>query len=254
MHTSAQLENVTDEQLEHLWAGVEPAVSASSSLEAAAQRLMDALYEHFAAELILARMFGTTAYAALPDVNRSFVDSLISGVEDPARVSPRMSVLSLLGTRGREPDWNNRIYSQAHLGIPLVSQAFVHEIPMIARLLNEIGFDPGWYDASSEDRFVTTSLASVNGLFYVDDARSTLDESGRRIIPAESFVTDYGVRTVFGVGGTYVSRKMFVSAIFFCGRSVSRRQAAKFLPLASWFKAATTRLVNKGLIFAGDAP
>ncbi|MFH0940065.1 MAG: hypothetical protein V1899_12410 [Planctomycetota bacterium] len=42
-------------------------------------------------------------------------------------------VLSLMGTRGDEPAWNDRRSSAGHIGIPLASADFINKIPMMIR-------------------------------------------------------------------------------------------------------------------------
>lgn len=48
-------------------------------------------------------------------------------------------MLSLIASRGAEDDWNDIRKSRGHVGIPLVSQAFVMDIPMFSRLLQDLG-------------------------------------------------------------------------------------------------------------------
>jgi two-component system NtrC family sensor kinase len=244
------MDDVDYEHLEDLWRRLEPAIVGLPSLEDVARLFTDALYERFASSIVLARVFGTVELHQLPAEDRAFVDRFAASME-AAGLSDVTPVLSLLASRGVETAWNDRRRSQGHLAIPLVSENFVGRIPMISRLLNEIGFTPSW--RGSDSGFVTKTLANVNGIFYVADARTAVDDLERPIIPATSFVEDYGVRTVFGFGGSYLGRHMFVSAILFCREEISRSQAMRFIPLIGSLKAATTRLVNRGAIFASHA-
>jgi len=118
---------------------------------------------------------------------------------------------------------------------------------MIARLLTEIGFRPALGSARSD--FVSASLASVNGVFYVGDARSARDKRERSIVPATDFVERHDIRTVYGFGGSYLSGHTFLSTIAFCRDHVSRADATTFVPPVGSLKAATTRLVKRGPIF-----
>jgi hypothetical protein len=91
-------------------------------------------------------------------------------------------------TRGRQRNWNSRFDSQGHVGIPLASADFVDSIPMIARLLKELG--PSIELAQDLDTaIVTQSIGSV-GLFYMDDARTAEDQNGRKIIADQDFVLE----------------------------------------------------------------
>ena len=242
------MDDVDYEDLEALWSALEPSLADVRSLEAAAQMFINALYERFASSVVLARLFGTVELKQLPAGDRTFVERFASSAGDAEQITDATPVLSLLASRGAEEAWNDRRSSRDHLGIPLLSERFVAEIPMISRLLNEIGFAPAW--RGSEAGFVTKTLANVNGIFYVGDARTAVDDRERSIIPATAFVERYGIRTVFGFGGSYLGRHMFISAIVFCRDEIARSQAMRFIPLIGSFKAATTRLVNRGAIFS----
>jgi len=242
------MDDVEYDDLETLWREVEPSLAGVRSLEDAARRFVDALYARFASSVVLARVFGTAELRQLPTDDRASVERFAARLGAAAELTDATPVLSLLATRGVEDAWNDRRRSQDHLGIPLLSERFVAEIPMISRLLNEIGFIPAW--RGSESGFVTKTLANVNGIFYVGDARTTVDDRERNIIPAAGFVEHYGIRSVFGFGGSYLGRHMFIAAIVFCRDEIARSQAMRFIPLIGSFKAATTRLVNRGAIYA----
>jgi hypothetical protein len=244
------IDDVEYEDLEALWAALEPSFVEARSLEEAAWLFTSALYERFASSVVLARVFATVELHQLPEEDRAFVERFAVSAGGIEKLTDATPVLSLLASRGAEEAWNDRRRSRDHLGVPLLSERFVAEIPMISRLLNEIGFAPAW--RGSESGFVTKTLANVNGVFYVGDARTAVDDRDRNIIPATAFVQRYGVRTVFGFGGSYLGRHMFVSAIVFCRTEIARSQAMRFIPLIGSFKAATTRLVNRGAIFSPD--
>ncbi len=242
------MDDVEYEDLEALWSGLEPSLAGVRSLEEASRLFVGALYERFASSVVLARLFATVDLQQLPAEDRAFVERFAASTGDLEKLSDATPVLSLLASRGVEEAWNDRRRSRDHLGIPLLSERFVAEIPMISRLLNEIGFAPAW--RGSESGFVTKTLANVNGVFYVGDARTAADDRDRNIIPATAFVERYGIRTVFGFGGSYLGRHMFISAIVFCRDEIARSQAMRFIPLIGSLKAATTRLVNRGAIFS----
>lgn len=236
------------DDLERIWGKIAEDVAARPSLQGAADVFLDAFHAQFADELILSRVFATSEFGGLPAIDQAFVRAAAHSAGVLEKLEQSTNVLSLLATRGREAAWNEREKSASHLGIPLISEQFVQEIPMIVRLLGETGFDPNWYGLPSSN-FVTPSFANVNGLFYVEEAKMARDELGRRIIPAQDFVSRYGVRSVFGIGGTYVSQSMFLAITFFCATHVTRQQAMKFLPLVSLFKAASTRAITRRAIF-----
>ncbi len=245
------MEDVDYDDLEALWSGLEPSLAGARSLEDVVRRFTNALYERFASSVVLARVFATVEFHQLTAADRAFAERFAASVEAGGELTDSTPVLSLLASRGVEEAWNDRRCSRDHLAIPLISEHLIAEIPMIARLLNEIGFTPAW--RGTEPGFVTKTLANVNGIFYVGDARTAVDARERNIIPASQFVESYGVRTVFGFGGSYLGRHMFISAIVFCRDEIARSQAMRFIPLIGSLKAATTRLVNRGAIFS-DVP
>jgi hypothetical protein len=225
----------------------EEELSSAESLEAAAQRFCDILYETFQESVVLVRVFATVPFDALPSANRTFVQRL-AGERARDVLKAKTPVLSLLGTRGVVPRWNSRHLSEGHVGIPLASAEFVEAIPMIASLVKQLGLEIE--EAEHVDTaIVTQSLGRVAGVFYVDDARTAVDSRGRRIIAARDFVDEHDVRTVFGFGGAYALTGTFVVAVLFTGEDVARAQAERFMRLASQLKASTMRPVGRRRIF-----
>ncbi|MCA9660290.1 MAG: hypothetical protein KC486_18250 [Myxococcales bacterium] len=232
--------------------GVQKLTRGCATLEEAAQRYTALLYESFGEGIVLARLFATVPYGELPATNQRFVDELASGAGVGEKITPETLVLSLLGTSGVEPEWNDRRRSRGHVGIPLASAEFVGAIPMVARLLHELGLGFDWIDRADSDAVLKT-LGSINGVFYVDDASTAVDVEGRKIIPASDFVEKYGVRSVVGVGGAYVGTPTFVAAILFCRENVTRERAEAFMAHINRLKASTMHLVAEGTIFADEA-
>jgi hypothetical protein len=206
------------------------------TFEQEAQELMEALYSEFRSSLVLVRTFITVPYRRLPpDIQRAVNDtSQVQGVRE--LVKPDTLVLTLAGTAGRELAWNDRRYSRGHRGIPLVSSKFVSTIPMVARLLRQMGLGIEWIDSGDVSLF-DQSVASR--LFYVPDAAVTVDAQRRKVIPDQNFVRAHGVKTVFGVGGSFVmSQSSLMAMIAFCSESVPKG-------VASWFSTITTRLMAR---------
>ncbi|HET7746746.1 MAG TPA: hypothetical protein VFM29_05570, partial [Vicinamibacteria bacterium] len=122
---------------------------------------------------------------------------------------------------------------------------------MIASLLKQLGL------ALQEEEglatgVVTQVVGTVAGVFYVDDARSAVDAAGRKVIAAQDFVAAQGIRSVFGFGGAYTARGVFVAVVLFAREQVSRRQAEMFMPLVNIFKAVTMRAAIRGAVFGED--
>lgn len=235
-----------------LWGDAEPAIHKAPFLEDAAQILVTALYNHFAGSVVLARVFVTVPFLSLPPTVEDFVRRLAESAGVASHLKATTPVLSLLGTRGREHDWNDRRNSRRHLGIPLVSPAFVDSIPMISRVLKELGVPLHWVE-TQDSQVILEAMGRAASLFYVEDAASATDHQGRKIIVVQDFVSACNVVSVFGAGTAYPGGQILV-LIVFCNEAVPRKVAEQFLALAEMFKqrtktlAATTRIFAEGFI------
>jgi hypothetical protein len=236
------------EHLDAFGAVFEDEIAATPTLEAAAQLFCDRFYATFVDFTVLVRVFGTFPYGTLSGADQIFAGTYLARGGEAPQLDERTPVLTLLGTRGIEEAWSSRLTSRDHRAIPLLSDEFVDDIPMIARLLGEIGF-PRFANRAAW-QFVTRDTIDVNGLFFVGDARTSTDERGRHIIPSTNFVERYGVKTVFGFGGPYTAEPTFLTAIVFARRALARSQATRFTPFIGDFKAATRQQVERGAIFS----
>jgi hypothetical protein len=237
---------------EFFWPTIEADIAACRSVDAAAQMFCDQFYRAFGSFTALVRMFVTSAVQDLPEAEAAFASTFLSRAGEPATLAPDTPVLTLVGTRGIEPAWGTVAQSREHRAIPLISDDFIDGIPMIARLLGEIGF-PRLSGGPAAWQFVTRDIVDVNGLFFVGDARTTTDERGRHIIPSVDFVERYGIRTVFGFGGPYTATPTFLTAIIFARRPIDRAVAARYVHLIANFKAATRDLVTRNAVFSSAA-
>lgn len=82
------------------------------------------------------------------------------------------------------------------------------------------------------------------------DAASELDSQGRHVIPAQDFVSKYGVKTVFGLSSGYESGTIVV-AIIFAKEEVPEETVAALQPALGAFQTATEPLVSSGSFFGG---
>jgi hypothetical protein len=225
------------------------AIHGSATLEAAAQQYTKTVYQGLSDSLALLRIFATVRRCDLPDGNRSFVDELAASAGASEQLTDDTLVLSLLGTMGVEPDWCMRGQSKGHTGIPLISQSFVAQIPMIARMLKQLGVDLEWVDRL-DTAIVGKTFGVQSGTFYVADAATAVDSHGRKIIAAQEFVTRHGIKTVFGIGGGYVGTPIYVTIIGFCREFVEQPQIEALRAHIDRFKAETQQLATQGRIFA----
>ena len=244
-----RIEDVTEASALAFWNGVNPKLQQASCLEEAAQEVATAFHNQFDESVVLARVYATVPFAELPDANQTFVRELAASAGAAANLRSTTPVLSLTGSHGQEAAWCDRRNSQGHVGIPFISADFVNAIPMIARLLHELGVPSDWVDSHDSDMLIET-IGRSTGLFYVERAADAVDHDGRKIIVADDFVSGYRVHSVFGLGAAYPNGQMLV-IIVFCRDYVSRAAAECFLTLTNLFVSQTTSLVTETEIFAG---
>jgi hypothetical protein len=242
-----KIEQATASTITELWTKVEPRVKQSKSLEEAAQALATALHTQFQESVVLARVYFTVPFGALPGTNKAFVQKLAESADSASDLKATTPVLSLIGTAGQEVDWNDRRKSKNHVGIPLTSSAFVDAIPMISRLLKELGVPLDWVD--TQDAEIVKKMDRAAGLFFVENAAEATDHQGRKIIPAQDFVSGHNVKTVFGVGGGYAGGQIVV-VVAFCRDLIPRASAERFVALRDAFKGNTSSLVETAKVFS----
>ena len=222
----------------------EISASKNDSLEQGAGRFTSSFTSHFES-VVLCRMFVVLGLQELPEAERAAA-SAVAGAKTV--LGPDTRVLSLLATRGRKAAWNDRQLSREHRAIPLIDRSFVQGAPMIAKLLSDLEVDLA---SLGEGKPIATRrmLGGANVTFYVPDAPNARDDHGRPIIPARDFVEEFGIKTVFGMGGAYLGGELVV-AIVFTSESVDRATVDRFPSLIGSFKMSTAPLVASGSIFA----
>jgi hypothetical protein len=173
--------------------------------------------------------------------------SFAARIGAPGSVVDNTPILSLVGSRGTEPAWNDCRRSAGHLAIPLIDKNFVQSAPMIAQLLSHLEVEFARFD---DGRPIAPRqlIGGKNQRFFIPDAASTRDEEGRRVIPAQDFVAKYGVRTVFGMGGAYYEGTL-AAAVFFSQEALDVAVVDRFPSFISNFKMATNHLIGAGRIY-----
>jgi hypothetical protein len=226
-------------------------ITGESTLCSAAQKFVTSFVALFPS-VVLSRMFAVVPFKRLPELDAAAAAQFAETVQASSLLLPTTPVLSLLGSCGTNPDWNDRLCSTGHLAIPLLSSALVEGIPMIAQLLADVGVGLSWLDDGRE-MDSRRMLGSANQCFYVAKASVSRDSRGRLIIPSQAFVDEYGVQTVFGMAGGYVDGTM-LAAISFSSEAVQKTAIDRFPSLIANFKMATTALVLSGRIYPAPAP
>ncbi|MFN2453191.1 MAG: hypothetical protein ABR577_03125 [Pyrinomonadaceae bacterium] len=226
---------------------IQAELTGCAHLQDAAQRCVRLLYEEFEESIVLARLFVTLPFRSLPARDKSFVEDLAGAKNITPLLHEKTPVLSLLGTYGVQAEWTDRYKSKWHLGIPLVTASFVESIPMVSRLMNDMGIELDGLDRSGSDILVK-SLGQTAGVFYVRDAKTQVDPQNRKIVSAQDFVAAHDIKTVFGLGGSYLNGS-FVTIIIFARESVEQSHAERFMLLINTLKIATMSLVMQEKIF-----
>ena len=180
------------------------AAFGAKSMQEVATRIVHHLYAGFVTEdgdsaCALARFYKTHRLASLPTELQNFV-------RRNGPVLDETSCLTLLGTAGMVPEWNDIRSSVGHRAIPLSGD--LSDVPMIAALIRDLGVDQAVVLNPSEDVQTDLHLRQYN-VFYVAEA------SGSDAVPAqEEFVARYGIRSVVGFGGVLASGDTFAVILF----------------------------------------
>jgi hypothetical protein len=230
-----------------LFNSIEATARNGATLQAVAQACAKEVYDLYRDSLVLLRIYATVTYSATPQRVQQFARGITDAQGVTAMLQPGSIVLSLLGTAGLEPDWNDRLRSRGHLGIPLVNSGFVENLPMVASLMKDMGFGLEWLDRQ-DSSIVVKEVGRLARVFFVPDARTTVDSQGRKVVPASDFVDANGVRTVFGLGGAYLDGT-FLAMIFFTRELFDKQQAEAFLPALNMLKLGTMNTVLAHKIF-----
>ncbi len=146
--------------------------------------------------LALIRMFTTVRFAQL---DKSLQELARARAErDPAEET---ICLVLTGTAGERDEWCDPGRSAGHQVIPLMDQRAVEQMPMIYRLLQQLGLDIEKVLDANVNSLVHRSQTSV---FHVPQA------SGSPYIPAQKeFVDACGIESVVGFGDVLPSGSIF---------------------------------------------
>ena len=217
------------------------------SLAESAQKFVEILFEDLEESAVLFRLFVTVPFAVLGERERSFATKLaqVRGFSD--ELNDDTSVICLLGTRGKQAGWNDRHQSKRHLAIPLTNASFIRTIPMVSRLMRDMGTGLEWVE-KQEERILVKSFGRIARVLYVENAATARTSDGFNIVTDQDFVTANGIKTVLGLGGAYLNRSI-VTAILFTNEIMPQRTVEKFMPLINTFKVATMKLVAEQRIF-----
>jgi hypothetical protein len=142
-----------------------------------------------------------------------------------------MKCLTLFGTAGELPEWNERGRSRHYRAIPLSGNESVAQFPMVSRLLHQLGVDLTTTTQPASNVSVDRTEHTLN-VFHVAEAK------GSPFVPAqEGFVIPFGIESILGIGGVFPSNEFF-TIILFSRVKISRETAELFKTLATSIKLA----------------
>lgn len=180
------------------------AADGATSMQEVANRIARHLYTAFvtaegASACALVRFYKTHRLDALPAELQEYV-------RRNGPVPDRTPCLTLLGSAGMQPEWNDPRSSAGHRAIPLTGD--LSDVPMIAALISDLGVDHDLVLDPPEDVQTDLHLRQYN-VFYVPEA------TGSDAVPAQDeFVLRYGIRSVVGFGGVLASGDTFAVILF----------------------------------------
>jgi hypothetical protein len=226
----------------------EEEIQQAESFQKACQKFVDLLYEELLSSAVLFRAFATVPFDRLPEKERAFALELGQARGFASELGPSIPVVTLLASRGKRREWNHRLRSERHLAIPLGTASFIKTIPMVSRLMGDLGARVDWV-RKQEKNLAVSSMGRMARVLYVEDALSSRTKDDFEVIPDRSFVVEHGVRTVVGLGGAYLNGTI-VAVILFTNELVPRDKVEKLMPVVHGFKIATMKLVMQGKLFS----
>ena len=206
--------------------------AGASSAQDVAQRIASYLYRQFGdqtgrQDCVLVRCFLTRSYRDLDPKSQDCARRALAC--GPGSLD--MTCLTLFGTAGERPEWNDRNRSRRYRSIPLADKQVLSQFPMVSQLLQQLGVDFTLKRQPKSDLLVEQTEHTLD-IFHVAVAK------GSPFLPAQKeFVIPFGIESVLGFGGVFPSKEFF-TVILFSRVRISRETAELFKPLALSVKSA----------------
>lgn len=215
--------------------GLREAIRGAPTMEAAARDCCRFFFDELVTETgepacALVRCYKTHRFH---DLDRELQTTALASLEADTLPAATLRCLTLLGTVGVEPSWNDRRTSSGHRAIPLPTAAVVERAPMVAQLIRALGLDIATAIAPTSD-IVRDLAGKTYGVFHVLEAKDS------PYIPAQDFVERYGIQSVVGFGGVLPSGDLF-AVILFARVPVTASAADRFRTLALDVKSCLLR-------------
>jgi len=207
--------------------------AGASSAQEVAQRIASYLYRQFGndqtgrQDCALIRCYLTRAYRELDPQSQDCARRTLGC--GPGSLD--MKCLTLFGTAGERPEWNERHRSRRYRSIPLADKQVVSRFPIVSQLLQQLGLELTSKTPPESDLIIDWTERTL-AVFHVAEAK------GSHFLPAqEEFVIPFGIESVLGVGGVLPSKEFF-AVILFSKQKISRETAELLKPLALSVKLA----------------
>lgn len=226
-------------------------IDGSSCAQEAAQKFIDMLYGRFSKSLVLLRLFCTMRYDGLQEDDQRFVDGRGRDTDTGHLIHGATPIFTLLGTRGKRPEWNDRHASAHFRCIPLASTAFVASLSMLSRQFESVGLDLGLIDAWEEKVSCGGRADMYRGMLFIRDSATDRDGQGRMIVPRQAFVLENGVKSTIGFGSGYSRYPTLVTLFAFTNEELTEQAMTPFASLLEGYITSTESLVGQGRFFAG---
>lgn len=220
------------------------------TVEYIAQAFVDNIFERFQDSVVLLRLFSSLPYFTLPPQDQQLVDRKAINSGTSHLYKPTTPVLTLLGTRGQRPEWNQRATSQGFRCIPLVSSGYVASLSMLSMQFKTMNFD-----LALLDRWDTTIAANAHadefiGMLYVNHARIDKDEQGRMVVPHQEFVSENNIKSTLGFGTGYSDHPTIVTLFAFTNEILNKTEMAPFSSLLQDYISISGEFLKSGRIFS----
>ncbi|HSQ51908.1 MAG TPA: PAS domain S-box protein, partial [Nitrospiraceae bacterium] len=207
--------------------------AGASSAQEVAQRIVSHLYRQFGndqtgqQDCALIRCYLTRAYRELDPQSQDCARRTLGC--GPGSLD--MKCLTLFGTAGERPEWNERDRSRGYRSIPLAGKQVVSRFPIVSQLLQQLGLELTSKTPPESDPIADRAERTLD-VFHVAAAK------GSHFLPAqEEFVIPFGIESVLGFGGVLPSKELF-TVILFSKQKISRETAELFKQLALSVKLA----------------
>jgi len=211
----------------------------ATSSEEAAGAIVRYLYENLCGPggraCALVRLYETHAFSDLPTELRDFGRHLMP----EESIDQNTKCLTLLGTAGDKPDWNDRHASKHHRAVPLPSAEAAGRFPMIVQLVRQFGVPLASLLEARAETVHELDQKTYN-VFYVPESHIR----GSYIPAQQDFVIPYNIKSALGFGGILPSGNLF-AVMMFSRVPIPMETARMFRAIAINVKMNVLRFVGR---------